>query len=215
MAKAAASEPSMDDILSSIRQIISDDDENEISNEAKAPADEVHVEVEITNEVEESTFDIPEETPEEITDFEAEQPIVEQNETLELTSEQIVDEEGESDVAVGDMEMPEMVVPDDISFEESEPLDEPVEEITSQKSLPDPDLSSDIADKLLEPATDAAVSNAFSKLGALGFSDKDLTIENMIREMLRPMLKTWLDENLPSVVETMVRKEIERLSRGA
>jgi cell pole-organizing protein PopZ len=35
-----------------------------------------------------------------------------------------------------------------------------------------------------------------------------------MREMLRPMLKDWLDEHLPAVVERMVEKEISRISRG-
>ncbi|UYQ74096.1 DUF2497 domain-containing protein [Pelagibacterium flavum] len=86
--------------------------------------------------------------------------------------------------------------------------------------MPDPDLSSDLADELLEPATSAAVKNAFAKLGgpkavpdmALGASG--LTIEAMIREMLRPMLKEWLEENLPSMVERLIAQEIERASRG-
>ncbi|WP_449395619.1 DUF2497 domain-containing protein [Devosia riboflavina] len=47
---------------------------------------------------------------------------------------------------------------------------------------------------------------------ALG--NANLTIENMVREMLRPILKEWLDENLPSVVERMVEKEISRVARG-
>ena len=36
----------------------------------------------------------------------------------------------------------------------------------------------------------------------------------LVREMLRPMLKVWLDDNLPSLVERLVRAEIERVSRG-
>ena len=40
------------------------------------------------------------------------------------------------------------------------------------------------------------------------------TLEDLVREMLRPMLKTWLDENLPNMVERLVRAEIERVSRG-
>jgi len=36
----------------------------------------------------------------------------------------------------------------------------------------------------------------------------------MAREMLRPLLKQWLDENLPAMVERLVRVEIERLARG-
>ena len=40
------------------------------------------------------------------------------------------------------------------------------------------------------------------------------TLEDLVREMLRPMLKAWLDDNLPNMVERMVRAEIERVSRG-
>ena len=39
-------------------------------------------------------------------------------------------------------------------------------------------------------------------------------IENLTREMLRPMLKNWLDDNLPSLVERLVRAEIQRVARG-
>ncbi|KQN26055.1 hypothetical protein ASE86_07795 [Sphingomonas sp. Leaf33] len=38
------------------------------------------------------------------------------------------------------------------------------------------------------------------------------TLEGLVREMLRPMLRDWLDSNLPSIVETMVAKEIARIS---
>ena len=40
------------------------------------------------------------------------------------------------------------------------------------------------------------------------------TLEDLVRELLRPMLKTWLDDNLPNLVERLVRAEIERVSRG-
>lgn len=38
------------------------------------------------------------------------------------------------------------------------------------------------------------------------------TLEGLVREMLRPMLKEWLDANLPVVVETMVKREIDRIA---
>ena len=40
------------------------------------------------------------------------------------------------------------------------------------------------------------------------------TLEDLVREMLRPMLKSWLDDNLPGMVERLVRAEIERVARG-
>ena len=39
-------------------------------------------------------------------------------------------------------------------------------------------------------------------------------LEAVIRDMLRPMLKSWLDDNLPGMVERIVKAEIERVSRG-
>jgi uncharacterized protein len=36
----------------------------------------------------------------------------------------------------------------------------------------------------------------------------------MVRDMLRPMVKTWLDDNLPTLVERLVREEIQRVARG-
>lgn len=67
-----------------------------------------------------------------------------------------------------------------------------------ESPLPDKDLSVDIADSLLEPTAQAASSHAFSQLDNLIMSQKQgQTIEDLIREMLRPMLKSWLDENLP------------------
>ena len=80
--------------------------------------------------------------------------------------------------------------------------------------MPDPDLSRDIAEQLLEPATSSAARANFAKLNNLGLGNSGLTIESMMREMLRPMLKEWLDEHLPTVVERMVEREISRISRG-
>mgnify|MGYP001285338901 FL=1 len=42
----------------------------------------------------------------------------------------------------------------------------------------------------------------------------DRTLEDVVRELLRPLLKQWLDDNLPGIVETAVREEVERIARG-
>ena len=42
----------------------------------------------------------------------------------------------------------------------------------------------------------------------------DRTLEDVVREMLRPLLKQWLDDNLPQIVEASVREEVERIARG-
>jgi cell pole-organizing protein PopZ len=59
------------------------------------------------------------------------------------------------------------------------------------------------------------VSGAFGRLGAAvaaGSSPK--TLEDIAKELLRPMLKVWLDDNLPPLVERLVQAEIERVSHG-
>lgn len=40
----------------------------------------------------------------------------------------------------------------------------------------------------------------------------ETSLEGMVREMLRPMLADWLDKNLPGMVETLVAKEIGRIT---
>jgi uncharacterized protein len=67
---------------------------------------------------------------------------------------------------------------------------------------------------LVSPATSAAVDSAFNTLAQTVLVQNGRTLEDLVREMLRPMLKTWLDDNLPSLVERLVRAEIERVSRG-
>ncbi|MEW6257722.1 MAG: DUF2497 domain-containing protein, partial [Pseudomonadota bacterium] len=66
---------------------------------------------------------------------------------------------------------------------------------------------------LLAPEVDAAVAAAFGSLGDLVMPAHERTLEGLVKEMLRPMLKTWLDDNLPRLVEDLVRQEIERISR--
>jgi cell pole-organizing protein PopZ len=40
------------------------------------------------------------------------------------------------------------------------------------------------------------------------------TLEDVVRELLRPLLKEWLDQNLPRIVETKVEEEVQRIARG-
>ncbi len=68
--------------------------------------------------------------------------------------------------------------------------------------------------QLLSPAADAAVTASFGDLATTLLSGQARTIEDLVKEMLRPMLKAWLDTNLPPLVERLVRDEIERVSRG-
>jgi cell pole-organizing protein PopZ len=67
---------------------------------------------------------------------------------------------------------------------------------------------------LLSPETDQAVASAFEALSANLAARTEELAGGLAREMLRPMLKAWLDENLPAIVERLVRAEIERIVRA-
>ncbi len=67
---------------------------------------------------------------------------------------------------------------------------------------------------LLSPSSDEAVQASFSQLaGSMPVQDPR-TLEDVVTDMLRPMLKAWLDDNLPALVERLVREEIERVARS-
>jgi hypothetical protein len=67
---------------------------------------------------------------------------------------------------------------------------------------------------LISASTVAAVDSAFNTLAHTVIGQNARTLEDLVKEMLRPLLKSWLDDNLPGVVDRIVRAEIERVSRG-
>ncbi|HEY8017702.1 MAG TPA: DUF2497 domain-containing protein [Dongiaceae bacterium] len=67
---------------------------------------------------------------------------------------------------------------------------------------------------ILAQSTVSAVESAFNSLAHTVLSSNARTLEDLVKEMLRPMLKSWLDDNLPGMVERIVKAEIERVSRG-
>jgi hypothetical protein len=76
-------------------------------------------------------------------------------------------------------------------------------------------------ERILSTATSGAAAAAFAQLGALPrerrkeaelpLGGADRTLEDVVRDMLRPLLQTWLDEHLPGIVERLVRDEIARV----
>jgi cell pole-organizing protein PopZ len=66
--------------------------------------------------------------------------------------------------------------------------------------------------RLISREVNDAVHAAFNALTQTVLVDHARTLEEVIREMLRPMLKVWLDDNLPRMVERLVRTEIEQIS---
>lgn len=247
MNKPAPKEPSMDEILSSIRQIIADDDAAGAPRRPTIQAAPPPMQAAPARVAAEDDRDLSD--------------MLDDIEPLALSPSQIVEDDDAAggfsfDSLLADTEeeepgAPALVEPDDVTFDledelpsfdppaQAEPEPEPEPEIAfapepepvfepepepvapqpapsmaAASAMPDPTLTSDIADELLEPATRAAVRGSIGKLNALGIGNPGLTIESMMREMLRPMLKEWLDEHLPAVVERMVEKEIARISRG-
>lgn len=75
-------------------------------------------------------------------------------------------------------------------------------------------LEAGAAPALLSDATAKSVLEAFSRLTASRLADRDALIQDMMSDLLRPMLKGWLDEHLPALVERLVQAEIERLHGG-
>ena len=67
---------------------------------------------------------------------------------------------------------------------------------------------------IISSATAAAVDSAFNALAHTVLVQNAKTLEDLVKEMLRPMLQHWLDNNLPTLVERLVRQEIERVARG-
>jgi uncharacterized protein len=70
------------------------------------------------------------------------------------------------------------------------------------------------AGTLLSDAVSASLSDAFGRLEPNPQAAGPQTFEDVVKDMLRPMLKTWLDENLPPLVERLIQAEIERITRA-
>ena len=246
MNKPAPKEPSMDEILSSIRQIIADDD-------AAPPRRPMPVEASMPESYPAEDFDSVDMDNGPLT-LSAEQIVpadhggksvetvdfsafaAESDEVDDMTREaeadgasapaEFIDPEDIAFASEAPREPPEPVrrAPEPVAFTPPRPVpvprsfapapERPRPSPAQAAPMPDPQLSADIAEELLEPATNAAVRANFARLNNLGLGNSGLTIEQMMREMLRPMLKDWLDEHLPAVVERMVEKEISRISRG-
>lgn len=68
---------------------------------------------------------------------------------------------------------------------------------------------------LVSPQTAASTGAAFQQLAEslLNRATGERSVEDVTRELLRGMLRQWLDDNLPSLVERLVREEIERVAR--
>jgi cell pole-organizing protein PopZ len=196
-AQPKANEPSMEEILASIRKIIADDEK------PAAPAEEAAPEpVALAPQPEPEPVPEPEPIEDDVLDLGAE-------------AERIIEEPP----------APAAQPADDVDFAEPqtavrpepEPEPEPpqpqLQAFVPPPIQPQPAPPMDMA-ALISDQTGAAVQNAFGALANTVLSNNARTLEDLVKEMLKPMLKTWLDDNLPAMVERLVRAEIERVARG-
>jgi cell pole-organizing protein PopZ len=208
---AKAQEPSMEEILASIRRIIADDDTKPAppppppaaapkpaampprtpvppSPPPRAAAPPPEPPPVVQPRIEQPP-PAPEPEPEDILD------LTEQMAEAEQPSFQTID--GQSDVIFADPQ-PEPPPPPRMAEPPRAYAPPPVEP----------------AERLISNSTSAAVDSAFNSLAQTVLVQNARTLEDLVREMLRPLLKSWLDDNLPGMVERIVKAEIERVSRG-
>ena len=126
--------------------------------------------------------------------------------------------DGEVFELTDEMALPEPPPP---AFHKVDPQDdvefsEPARPSYRQPAFEPPPFESPAApvQQILSRSTVSAVESAFNSLANTVLSNNARTLEDLVKEMLRPMLKSWLDDNLPGLVERIVKAEIERVSRG-
>jgi uncharacterized protein len=66
--------------------------------------------------------------------------------------------------------------------------------------------------QLISREVNNAVHAAFNALAQTVLVNNSRTLEDLVREMLQPILQVWLNDNLPGMVERLVRVEIEQIS---
>jgi cell pole-organizing protein PopZ len=206
MSENRAEEPSMEEILASIRRIISEDGAADEAEPAPAPK---------AAKPAPKPQPVAEPEPEAEVDFEpvpAAEPEPEPEPEIEEEEEAFVPDEDEEDI----LDLTEKV--------EDEPEAEPLfeEQKRRMQASVQPVFEEEDEDEGLvsPPKREEAVSafaNLTSSLEArhpelpIGAGHK--TLESLTKEVMRPMLKEWLDKNLPHIVERLVREEIERIAR--
>lgn len=215
---SAAHEPSMEEILASIRQIISEDGDDSTGSDDKSgeggaamafAAEETEAELEeAMAEPEEAAADPePEPDPEPET-FEAEaaadpEPQFEPEFEPQFEPDPEPEPEPVTAFAHGESMTPQSSAAEAESFT---PFAQPAAASSRGASRDD--------QSLMSTESDQAVHGAFSALAHTILAQNARTLEDLVAEMLQPMLKNWLDDNLPALVERLVQEEIQRVSRG-
>lgn len=190
----------MEEILASIRRIISEDDAPEPKADAPAPH---HAE---------SQHGAPVQVSPALMD---ETPSHEDDDVLELTDRW--DEPTHQAPAAAPRPAPVESIGDIVaaprSFERAESHEEPRSSEPPRHHAPRP-VESSPEDRLVGESASHSAASAFASLAESIFMPKEgRSLEDIVREMMRPMLSEWLNQNLPQIVEAQVRAEVERIAR--
>lgn len=89
---------------------------------------------------------------------------------------------------------------------------EPAAESSTERFLPS--VMEEVQPTLLSEDAGLQISRSFEELAAAIDGAERRSLDEIAEDMLRPMLREWLDDNLPTLVERLVREEIERVARG-
>jgi cell pole-organizing protein PopZ len=222
MAQAAKSqEPSMEEILASIRRIIAEDDaDKSVQHPAERTADTLASsagDARDDGETHSAPSEVapPREPRLSPTDAPVGAPRASRSSTiLDLTQSMVSPAARPTDPASGSSHAPEASSrpgpseAHDAKFDDASAPESPAGDAQSAA------LRGEEPGSLISSATSAAMDSAFNALAETVLVQNARTLEDLVREMLRPMLKVWLDDNLPGLVERLVRAEIERVSRG-
>jgi len=187
-------EPSMEDILASIRRILAEDGEADQDDEQDDGA---------------GSEPQPEALPEDLETTEPE-PVVAVDEMFDAEPEEAAEItlEAPDDVPEPPDDIPEPIEPIEAPMPEPR-VEEPIFELTPAMkaaadhaviSRPAADSSTDVLSQL---------AKAILNRRDLSISASQVTLEEMVREMLRPLLKEWLDRNLPYLIERLVKREMD------
>ncbi len=112
----------------------------------------------------------------------------------------------------------------DVAEEETRPaVRTPLPEPSIDELLGDGNHTPTDDERLLSDQSARAATNAFARLMEPDESPtlpdhmpigNGRTVEDLVRELLRPMLRDWLDRNLPSLVQQVVEREVAQIARG-
>lgn len=200
-APAQREEPSMEDILSSIRKIIQSNDDG--AEDVAAPAEVVSEPVaEVT-------------APEPVASAPQVQAEPVQQQAPVAREETPVSEQGDLTSAP---ERAREVVSEPVAVASEEETPAPAQSqeqapaSTSAPASTNEQASANSA--LISAGSEAKVAASFAQLNDAITASSSQSLEEMANDMLKPMLQEWLDNNLPGLVEKLVREEIERVARG-